>query len=92
LFNGPSPEKEEVLALHNQLHKGNIDVYDYVIGTVSFGQDDMAALYIRITEEIANTFKRSSLSNYMNRKSTHTLVIMRYVVINMQSVGWKFGI
>jgi hypothetical protein len=83
LFDGPVPNKEEATALHSQLQNNNLDVYDYVMGKVSFAKDNMLSLHLRIKEEILATFKRSSLSVYANRKSKDQLVIMRHVVLKM---------
>ena len=74
LFDGPVPNKEEATALHSQLQNNNLDVYDYVMGKVSFAKHNMLSLHL------AN-FKRNSLSVYANRKSKDQLVIMRHVVI-----------
>lgn len=83
LFDGPVPDKEGALALHKQLTNTNLDVYDYVIGKVSFSKDSMAMLHVRVKEQILETFKRSLLKNFTNRKTADQLVIMRYVVLNM---------
>jgi hypothetical protein len=86
LFNGPTPDKDTVLELSVHVrgnHGSNINLYDYVMGKVTFGKAQTTTLYAKIHQDILSKFPTTSTKNYAKRKKDDQLAIMRYVVISM---------
>jgi hypothetical protein len=84
-FDTPVPNKTAVneLSQHVRSDETNMNVYDFVMGKVTFGKAQTTALFSKIKELIQSKFPLTSTKKYAKRRQDDQLAIMRYVVITM---------
>jgi hypothetical protein len=86
LLDGPTPDKDMAVFELSVLVRGggsNMNLYDYVIGKVTFGKAQATNLYAEIHQDILSKISTTSTKNYAKRKKDNQLAITRYVIISM---------
>jgi hypothetical protein len=81
-FDGPTADPEKVRQLSEKVldKESNINLLDCVARKASFGPAKTPALRDKLQKDILSKFPKSSVKNHDNRKPSHQLAIMRYVV------------